>query len=106
MNSRALLVRCLIFFLLTVSLEPLIQFRDDIFNSRIDILICKDIFCGIHNQDVHSGCAFNSVLESSPAFADTALQEVSLDCSLEKFFRYGYEQPVMGQTIVRNEDVA
>jgi hypothetical protein len=46
------------------------------------------------------------MLEPSPTFADTSLQEVSLDGPLEKFFRYGYEQPVMIQAVVWNIDKA
>ena len=56
----------------------------DLADCRIDFLIGEYFLHGIHEEDVDVSFDRKHVLLLSPAFADTALQEIALHCPLER----------------------
>lgn len=69
-----------------------------LFDGRPDLVVLHNLLGGISKEYVHS-CRVHPVFLQSPAFADTALEQVPLDGSLEELFRNRHHDSVIAQTV-------
>ena len=60
-----------------------VQFRNDSADAVVDFLVAHNFFSRVYELDVHAFLNVKVVLESSPAFTDTAFQEISFNRSFE-----------------------
>lgn len=58
-----------------------------VLHAGMDVLICKQLFCGIHDEYVCTAFVFEFVLESSPALPYAPFQKIALDGSFKELFR-------------------
>ena len=65
--------------------KPGVEVLYDLTYGCVDFLIGEDFLGGIHQEDVKIAFKGKLMLLFSPAFADSSLQEISLDRPFEEF---------------------
>ena len=80
--------------------EVVVDLCEYLLHLVVDVLVLHDLFCGIHEEDVHLGGRSDQMLLCPVAFPDPALEQIALDCALEQFLRNGDHDSVLFLAIV------
>ena len=103
-SSRNLLLCCDICFCL-FWFSVVTHFLDYFADSFIDFMIAELFFQRVCEEDVIAGESVKVMLLSAPAFADSSLEKVSLDCPLEHLFRDRNQNAVLLRFGISTETV-
>ena len=83
-----------------------VELFDDGSHRGVDLLVTHDFLGRVHDENVRSRIGSEHMLLLTPALSYPSLQQVALDCALERFLWNRYHKAGVLQTVFCKEQIS